>query len=736
MNDIATIDKAIAQDPNEEAKEAADVERWDKTIKQARKYDEEARKQYARDRRYARGDSSFAVDANIVGTNIDILESFLYARDPDVDALPAPSCQPPSKEAIRDMAEMEFEQMGQRPPEIQQAGAQAAAMAVSQGMPQEEALIVGMMAENAAAEQLIQAEFDRLRKRYERRQRDAKAFAETVEIVVSHLWKIGGLKNRGRRMVRSGLTIGLGVLKASWQERTAPSPETVSAINDLQRNIKEAARLRAEMDESSGDELDVQMADYRRQLEALRGEGERVVARGFVIDQVAGEDFQVAPGYLIANHLDAPWNAHRIPMLAEDAKAEFNLTTEQIGKTTKYTARKPVMPKNRSANEGVEQEAATANEADGFVTAADASGSADGCEEGSGEWVMAWEAWDRTSGFVFTWIEGLKKWVKAPWQPKATTRFYPFFVYAMSEVDGQRHPQSPVSRASKLVDEYNRIGTQEAEHRRRCIPKTLFHKGQIGQAVMTDINNAAVGEMVGVETTTPGVNFSQLFYAAPYAAIDPALYDRQRIVNEIERIFGVQEALGGAVTVAKTATEAEIQQQGFQARSGSRRDMLETMLQDFGQYTAENAHAHLDFDDVRAIAGPDALWPEYQGPEDLGRLVGIEIRAGSTGKPNTAAEREAWSAQVPLLEKSIMAIGQLRNSKPEDVADCLVKLLEITAQRTGDRLDVDSLIPKVGPPPMPMPTQPTGGDSGGAPTQGAPPPDETQPTNPTAALPA
>lgn len=695
---VAAAPASPEEDQRKREAEAADVEKWMKKIRQARKYDEPARKQYAKDRRYARGDSGYAVDSNIVGTNIDILESFLYAKDPDVDTQPARAVQPPSLDAIRDAAEAELEAMGGRSPEMQQAGAQAAAVAVAQGMSPEEAVMHGQMIEAQVYDQQVEERFEAMQKRYARRLRDAKAYGETIELVVSRLWRDAMLKARGRPFVRSGLTIGLGVLKASWQERTAPSPETVAAINDLQQNVRRAAAQRAALDDASGAELDAQIAEYRRQLEALKGQAERVVQRAFVIDQVQGEDFQIPPGYAIANHLEAPWNAHRIPMLKDDAQAAFNLSAEVIKQATVYNARKPVMIGDRSANEVAQAEGAIeAKDADAFTS--------DLTDDGNetGEWVMCWEIWDRDTGHVLTALEGVKRWVKPAWQPDATTRFYPFFLYTTSEVDGQRHPQSLTTRVSKLVDQYNQIGSDEATHRRRAIPKILFLKGQVDAATMTRINAGERGEYVGVETTQPNAELSRLFYALQYPALDPALYDRNRIIAEIERVFGVQEALAGSVSVAKTATEAEIQQGGFQARTGGRRDMLEGAFLQLAIYTAEVARAHLTAEEVQEIAGPDALWPLYEGPEDLGRMVRIDIRAGSSGKPNTSAEREAWAQQLPMLQAAIMQIGQLRNSNPRDIADCLEKLLQITAERSGDRIDVDGLTPKPGPPPAPMP---------------------------------
>lgn len=713
------------------AQERTDVDRWTKRLKAARKFDDPARAQMAKDRRYARGDSGFEVGANIIGTNIDILESFLYARDPDFDVTPGPAIRPPDMLAMRDAIEDQVRQS----PQVVQAGAQAAAMAVATGTPMELAMQVGQQAQEAAIEDQIKQAVDEMRRRYIRRNRDIKAFAETSEIVGVRMWQEAQLRRRGRPWVRSALTIGSGVLKATWQQRTEQSPETVGAINDLQDNIKRARALQHELDESGvfaqavdavkgvfGADREAKVADLERQLAALQSQADRVVSRGFVMDVVAGEDFQVAPGFTIDNHLDAPWNAHRTFIRYDDALAQFRDHLSAYGdadallrKATRYRARKQVMVHNESAM----VESPSAKDADAYVT--DTDGAADGVE--GDDFLCLWEIWDRDSSTVLTEVEGIEYWVKPQWTPPAVTRFYPFFLVTTSEVDGQRHPQSLVSRTMRLVDEYERIGSQEALHRRRTIPKTAFNRGAMEPADADKLSNATVQEMVGINPTNPMQKISDILHPVTYAALDPALYDRTRIVQEIERVWGVQEALGGSINTPKTATEADIQQQGFTARTSGRRDKLDGALSDLARYTIEIARVFMSPEDVREIAGPDAMWPEYQGADDVARMVNIEIRAGSSGKPNTTAERQAWGVMLPLLQNGIMQIGQLRGSSPAAIADSLEHLLRLTAEKSGDRIDIDQLIP----------TADGGGGQqmqapmGAEPMPGAPPPPEPPP---------
>lgn len=86
------VDPAVKdQAPQNEQEEVLVKKLW-KMYDDARKFDENFRKQIAIDRRYAAGtsDLSWAVTTNLIGAFIDILVALLYARDPDVSVTKAP----------------------------------------------------------------------------------------------------------------------------------------------------------------------------------------------------------------------------------------------------------------------------------------------------------------------------------------------------------------------------------------------------------------------------------------------------------------------------------------------------------------------------------------------------------------------------------------------------------------------------------------------------------------------
>lgn len=721
MNDEQTP-TAPAEADATKAAEYKEVERWLSTYTDTRKFDEAIHKQYAKDRAHARGDSGFDVDVNLIGTFIDITESFLYAKAPDLDVTPSPACSMPDasliEEAAAEVAKVQAEKAGM------QALQGGIATALQGGVPPEQAAQLAAQGaqfaeQGAGTEALILAK-DALRKHYQQRQRDAKALAETLELVISNKWTKAKLKKRGRRLVRSGLTVGAGVLKSTFQARTGHSPQTQKQIRDLVTNQQRVQRLLREMEEDAEDrgKLEQQARELAEQLATLQKQPEQTLARDYVLEVVRPENHTVASGYALGDAEDAPWQAERIPMRLKLAKDLFpRIPEEDWGKAALYHARKPEPLRNESPAMVQNRQA---KDADGFVA---------GCDDGQGEpFVMVIEFWDAEANLVRTAIEGIKCWAKEAWTPPATSRFYPYFLMLVGESGEERHPVSLPSRSAKLIDEYNRITSQERKHRKRCLPKIAFNAGGIDAKEVKRLTDADVGELVALKFANPELDISKLLKEVAYPAFDAALYDRSRLRNELETLWGIQEALSGGVEAAKTATEADIQQQGFQSRTTGRRESLDSLLNELAYYSAELLRAKLTTEEVEAIAGPHAYWPKYEGPDkDALRLVTVEIVAGSSGKPNSAADKQNWATLLPILQSGIDNIGLLRGSLPEDMADAHERLLRLTAERLGERLDIDGLLPKAGPPALSAPTQPNQG--------GEPPPGDAPPQGPTAVPP-
>jgi hypothetical protein len=638
--DVEGKDEGVDQpeaETEDEQEELLVEKKW-KEYDDARKFDENFRKQVAIDRRYAAGtsDLSWAVTTNLIGAFIDILVALLYARNPDVSVRKAPQVDESNTYQIQ-------------------------------------------------------------------------TFARTLEIVISSLWRKGNLKKPARKGVRSVLSNGEGWFKATMVSEKRPMPEVERALNDAQETherIIAQQKLLEDPGDRDPETLEAEKAEKEALIEELEEKLEVAVIKMFVIDYVETENMQVSTDInCIENYTDADWIANELYLTKDDALSRFpRLKPEDIKSAKAYFQRAPKELTTRETDNILPQGTMTAESAQAYTTQTSATESP--------MFLRAVEIWDRRDKQIRTIIDGVKKWAKKPYPPPyPTSRFYPYFYFAFYEVDGQRHAQSLSWRLYKLQDEYSSSRSNFRLTRERSIPGVLFNATMLDEVEAKKLVESKSQEFTALRPSDPAIPLANMFAAKPVPAIDMRLYDPTLILNDMERISGVQEALSAAINSPgnpKTATEANIQQSGTQARTTSDRDNLEGMLTDMAQYTAEQALQCLETRDVQRLAGKAAYWPSGMDIEDLFTLVEVTIEAGSTGKPRQATDMQAWGTILPLIQKSLQTIEQAFASGNTPMANAEIELVKETMLRLGDESDVERFIPRKPPP--------------GSPGAGGPPP--------------
>jgi hypothetical protein len=622
---------------DDEAEEGLVSKLW-KKYDNARKFDENFRKQIAVDRRYAAGtsDLSWAVTTNLIGAFIDILVALLYARNPDV--------------SVRKSAQVDESNTYQM-----------------------------------------------------------QIFARTLEIVISRQWKNGNLKKAARTGVRSVLSNGEGWFKATMVADKKPQPEVETALNDAQETharLIAQQKLLEDPQNQDPETLEAEKAEKEELIEELQEKLELAVSKMFVVDYVETENIQVSTDVnRIENYLNADWIGNEIYMTRENALAAFpRLKTEDLKVGKKYTQRQPKELTTRDIDNVLPQGQLSAESAQAFTSqTSDAE---------SESFLRVVEIWDRRDKQIRTLIDGVKRWAKEPYPPPYPAgRFYPYFYFAFYEVDGQRHPQSLSWRLYKLQDEYSSTRSNFRLTRERSIPGVLFNATMLDEVEAKKLQEAKSQEYTALRPSDPNIPLANLFAPKPVAAIDMRLYDPTLILSDMERISGVQEALSAAISGPgnpKTATEANIQQSGTQARTTSDRDNLEAVLTEMAVYTAEQSLQCLATRDVQRLAGPKAFWPSGMDIEDLFTMVEVVIEAGSTGKPRQQTDMQAWSTLLPLIQQILKEVEQALAQGNLPMANALIELVKETMLRLGDESDVERFIPRQPPP--------------GSPGAGGPPP--------------
>lgn len=594
----------------------------------AREFDENARKDYAFCRLYARGDSHWEVSVNLIGTYIDIMVAFLYARNPDVAIVPAAS--------------------------------------------------VG-----------------------NRRKAEAKVFAETMQTVLSRQWEDIDLKRAAERWVRSMLTVGIGWLKSGWQETYETDPAIEQRKRDVQENIARIAQLQEEINDGSAEDIERRMEELKSQMRGLEAHVEKLVYRGLFVDFIPAEHIQVATGVQSLVDIDgAKWIAHINYITLEDAKAKWansGITEDEWKSAELFHVNKPTERTDRRKTPEARDDISP-DMASRYSGGTDPRGV--GKESKYNRYVQHIELWRGDENLVYDLIRGVKKCADAGPPNVGTTRFYPFFPCALHEVDNERHPQSLVMRTYKLIDEYSRTRTGKAELRRRIKPKMAFDARAHTPQQIGKITRGEYGEYIPLKPAVEGASLKDSVWEMQYPRIDPALFDLSEVRQELETMWGIQEALSGGIQVQKTATEAEIQQAGTQARTGAMRDRIEERLTALAKYHGEICIQKFELSDVIEIAGEESIWPEAN-VEDLDLFLTIDIAAGTTGKPNTTAQREAWAATMPIVVEMVDKMAMLLMSPPDEHARCIKEIMQETFIRAGDdRIDIERFIPQPGQPMM------------------------------------
>jgi hypothetical protein len=529
---------------------------------------------------------------------------------------------------------------------------------------------------------------------------DIETWARTLEVVISLLWKKAPLRNKLKQSVRSALTNSAGWIKLLALTEETPQPEIQAQLDDKMARKDQIKAQRELVGEAiSEDDLDAEEAELDALIEADKGTLEKGKRQEFIVEFVPTQGVQLSLDVAREeDYVDCDWITFDLFVPRDSVLERFPRLEEDDIKSAREYYQKPE-PNYAGAQLDNDSNSAggniSAEEAEEYTTATK------GDEEVV--FVKVMEKWCRKDSHIYTWIEGVKKWAKEPFQPQfATSRFYPCFRLAFFDVDGKRHAQSIPSRIDKLQDEYACARSNFRLARERSIPSIIFNAQNISDEEANKLKSSVIQELIALKQLDPTQPIGNNFAEKPVSKIDPRVFDTTPILQDINRITGVQEALQGAASGPKTATEAQLEQMGMNARSTSDRDALEWMLSEAAQYTAEIAIQAYSTKDIQAMVGTAAIWPEGLGIHTMNRLVNIVIQAGSTGKPRKAADQQAWGVILPLLEKTIGNIVIARQQGNTALAKALEELVRETMLRMGDESDVERFIPPAGqqaPPP-------------------------------------
>lgn len=504
--------------------------------------------------------------------------------------------------------------------------------------------------------------------------KQVRDFSRTLEMVLNRYAVRGtNLKARGKEAVRSALTATTGWVKVTYQKDKRTDPLIRNRIDDTQDNILQIEQLlRDTKDEGQCAQYHAKMAELKQQLSALEQQVEVVVSEGLVIDNVKSDHIVIldASVKIIDEYAQASAIAHGVYMTVGSYKAAFQ-GKEPPKKATRY--------RNPEAGDDVAQQ-----------------GDARKGIDADDELVLVWEIWSKQDLTVYTLCHGADEFSRDPFQPLSLgAQWYPFFPLQLWRVVDTLYPRALVDNLVELVDEYNTRRTTAAEHRRKNKPIRLLNKASGIETKEVDrINQAGPSTDIIAVSADPNQPLQNQLGHLPEVPYNPQMYDTQDIMRDIEMVSGAQDASRGGINQAKTATEAEIMAMGMQSRTGEQLDTIEDWLTAVLQYCAELLLQNKTAEQIRAAFGQDAVWPDLQqSKKALFEQTLVQIRAGSTAKPNKMRERDQWLQFLPQMQEAVMRISELMTQGQNQLAESLMKMLDETLRRFDERMSIREYIP-------------------------------------------
>ncbi len=287
--------------------------------------------------------------------------------------------------------------------------------------------------------------------------------------------------------------------------------------------------------------------------------------------------------------------------------------------------------------------------------------------------VCIYEVQHKKNGQFLTVAEGYCDFLREPAEPDVKIeRFWTLFPIVFNEIEHKDkiYPPSDVWLARHTQKEYNRSREGLREHRIAARPKYASALGALQREDKKSLASAAPHEVIEMKGLKPGQDVKQLIQQFPAATIDMNLYEVNQFFQDLQRTVGSQEAnLGG--TSEASATESSIAENSRSASLSDNVDDLDDMLTELAKATGQLMLMELAKDTVILIVGPGATWPDIQGNrEEIAKDLFLEIKAGSSGRPNRAAE-------LANMERGMPYLLQLPGINPMPVGKKYLQLLEM-----------------------------------------------------------
>lgn len=460
---------------------------------------------------------------------------------------------------------------------------------------------------------------------------------QTMEILFDYYTNIGTptFKKSMKRLVRRTKTCAVGYVELGYQRILEPDPAITDKIDDVTNQIAQIESSLADVADGEIMEGDPRLEQLRLNLKELQGKEQIIVREGpvfhfpkstaiiphkrcFDLSGFQGADY-VTEEFLLSD--DEIQSLYKV-----DIKSGSNASSGGVRGTTGFD---------------------DSDNSERRIAGEDAGPRKGKKSKGKN---TLWRVLDKKNRQVFVIVDGYPDFIKEPAEnPVKVNGFWNIFSLTFNDVEDEEEifPMSDVEFMRDPQKEFNTARQGLREHRKANRPKYFARKGALEKEekeLLEDHPANAVIELKGMDAKTP---IDSLITGFKSVAIDPNLYSTTQIMQDVMFGVGSQSADLGQPNTA-SATQSSISEQSKMSTLGSNVDDLDTLLSELADAMGQLMLAELSIGTVQEIAGPGAVWPHLNRDQISKELI-LDIKAGSSGKPNKQAELANMERGMPYL---------------------------------------------------------------------------------------
>lgn len=565
--------------------------------------------------------------ANITLRHINQRVASVYAKNPRVRASPRPKIHNTVWDGTRE--------------QLQQAQASMAVVQAMIGDPAQAAMGIaaGALPPPTMEPEQAAAILRDAQESQARRAQHAK-MGRTLEMVAQY--SLDEMQPRfklsAKQLVRRVLTCKVGYVKVGYQRIMQYGPDLDSRIKDATDRLKHIEMLSTDLADGEIERDSSEAEALRIAIEELQKQRELVLREGLVFG--FPKSWSIIPSlstHQLKGFVGAEWIAE-----------EFLFTPDQVQKIYGVDVGQK-------------------------FTAYNASGGKHGQgEKNPGRYCAVYEVYDLTGQTCFTVCDGYCDYLKAPGDPEVwTEQFHPYFALTFNDIESDEDvfPPSDVDLIHKMAIDYNRAREGLRVHRQANRPATVGAAGVFSEKDKMILATHADHEHIELTGVGKNDDIAKVVQPKPTVPIQPELYEVEHVYIDIQRVQGDQAANVGG-TAGATATESSIAENSRVTSLQSNIDDLDDFLTDVMRASGQILFLEMRLDQVRKIAGPGAVWPDLKVTRrEVAEEMVLEVKAGSSGRPNR-------QARLAAIEKTAPFLMQIPGIKARKLADFMFQEID------------------------------------------------------------